>query len=588
MTSIFYDKTLEPLKYYNNSKKLLFLQKFNLFSIFLIFSVFMIMSFDNVVFAQTESAPEPITDLIAIPNNEEIHLSWTASDDNGSPITSYKIIKWQTGSNVFTTFPNLSIVTDATATGLKNGVSYSFKVIAVNSIGESTDSNIASATPLASTTTVDIPSAVYDLMATRGDAKVILSWTKPNENGSPLTSNVITYWKIGTNDFKKKTLAGTATSVQITGLTNDVSYAFKINSVNAIGKSPDSNVDSATPSKSTVAKVPNQVRGLIAIPSNGQVFLSWIEPSDNGSPITSYRIIVNEKGSSVTTTYPNIGDIERTTIFGLKNDVAYQFKVAAVNGIGIGKESPSVTSTPNNRVPIVITNLKAIPGDSKVTLSWSVSSTDLDSITGYRVREFKTGSDSFVTHSILGKTTTVTIDSLTNGVSYGFKVIGVNADGIGTDSNFVYATPISSLITSSKVPSPINNLKVSSGDSQVKLTWSTPNNNGYPITSYKIIQSHLGSNSFTTIPKSDITPEAIITGLINNVSYQFKVAAINSEGTSKESNAVSATPKSVTQKFSLPSWIKVTAGWWSEGKISDSEYVRSIEYLINQGIIKIK
>jgi len=587
MTTI-YDKTLEPLKCYNNLKKLLFLKKLNLFSIFLIFSVFMIISFDNVVFAQTESVPEPITDLIAIPSNEEIHLSWTAPDDNGSTITSYKIIKWQTGSNVFTTFPNLSIVTDATATGLKNGVSYSFKVIAVNSIGQSTDSNIASATPLASTTTADIPSAVYDLMATRGDAKVILSWTKPNENGSPLTSNVITYWKIGTDDFKKKTLAGTATSAQITGLTNDVSYAFKINSVNAIGKSPDSNVDSATPSKSTIAKVPNQVRGLVAIPSNGQVFLSWIEPSDNGSPITSYRIIVNEKGSSVTTTYPNIGDIERTTIFGLKNEIAYQFKVAAVNGIGIGKESSSVTSTPNNRVPIVITNLKAIPGDGKVTLSWSVASTDLDSITGYRVREFKTGSDSFVTHSILGKTTTVTIDSLTNGVSYGFKVIGVNADGIGTDSNFVYVTPISSLITSSKVPSPINNLKVSSGDSQVKLTWSTPNNNGYPITGYKIIQSHLGSNSFTTIPKSDTTPEAIITGLTNNVSYQFKVVAINSEGTSKESNAVSATPKSVTHKFSLPSWIKVTAGWWSEGKISDSEYVQSIEYLINQGIIKIK
>ncbi len=548
----------------------------------------MLMSFNDVVFAQTESAPEPITDLIAIPNNEEIHLSWTAPDDNGSPITSYKIIKWQTGSNAFTTFPNLSLVTDATATGLKNGVSYSFKVIAVNSVGESTDSNTASATPLASTTLVDIPSAVYDLMATRGDAKVNLSWTKPNENGSPITSYVITYWQIGTDVFKKKTLDGKVTTAQITGLTNDVSYAFKINSANAIGKSPDSNVDSATPSKSTVAKVPNQVRGLVAIPSNGQVFLSWIEPSDNGSPITSYRIIVNEKGSSVTTTHPNIGDIERTTISGLKNDVAYQFKVAAVNGIGIGKESSSVTSTPNNRVPIIITNLKAIPGDGKVTLSWSVSSTDLDSITGYRIREFKTGSDSFVTHSILGKATTVTIDSLTNGVSYGFKVIGVNANGIGSDSNFIYATPAPSLITSNKAPSPINTLKISPGDSQVKLTWSTPNNNGFPITGYKIIQSHLGSNSFITIPKSDTTPEAIITGLANNVSYQFKVVAINSEGTSKESNVVSATPKPVIEKLSLPSWIKVTAGWWSEGKISDSEYVQSIEYLINQGIIRIK
>ncbi len=585
---ISYDQSIVTLNTLIVSKNPMNKNKISFLAI-IVFSISLIISFDNVTFAQTESAPESITDLIAIPNNEEIHLSWTAPDDNGSPITSYKIIKWQTGSNIFTTFPNLSIVTDATATGLKNGVSYSFKVIAVNSVGQSADSNIASATPLASTFVSDVPSAVYDLMATRGDAKVNVSWTKPNDNGSPITSYTITYWKIGTDDFKKKTLDGKTTSAQITGLTNDVSYAFKINSVNAIGKSPDSNVDSATPSKSTLAKVPNQVRGVVATPSNGQIFLSWIEPSDNGSPITSYRVIVNEKGSSVTTTYPNIGDIERTTIFGLKNDVAYQFKVSAVNAIGIGKESPSVTSTPNNRVPINITNLKAIPGDGKITLTWSVSSTDLDSITGYRIREYKTGSDSFVTHSILGKTTTVTIDSLTNGVSYGFKVIGVNADGIGNDSNFVYATPVSSLITSSKVPASINDLKASAGDSQVKLTWSTPNNNGFPITGYKIIQSHVGSNSFTTIPKSDAIPEAIMTGLSNNVSYQFKIAAINSEGVSKESNSISATPKStVTSKYSIPSWIKVTAGWWAEGKITDSEYVQSIEYLINQKIIIIK
>ena len=63
-------------------------------------------------------------------------------------------------------------------------------------------------------------------------------------------------------------------------MTNDVSYAFRINAVNSIGTSPDSNIESATPSKITVAKIPNQVRGVTAIPSNNQIFLSWIEPSD--------------------------------------------------------------------------------------------------------------------------------------------------------------------------------------------------------------------------------------------------------------------------------------------------------------------
>lgn len=564
--------------------------KFNFLAIILLISgISLIASLDNVAFAQTASAPEPITDLIAIPGNGEIHLSWSAPDDNGSAITSYKIIRWETGSDVFTTFPNLGTTTQAIATGLKNNVSYSFKVIAVNSIGQSIDSNIASAKPLTSAPLTDVPNAITDFIATRGDSKVTLTWSKPNDNGSPITSYKITYWQIGTDDFKKKTVDGKSTSAQITGLTNNASYAFKINAVNVLGQSPDSNVDSATPTKSVTATVPNQVRGVVAIPSNGQVFLSWIEPSDNGAPITSYRIMVNERGSSIITTYPNIGDSERATILGLKNNVTYEFKISAVNAIGIGKESKLISATPNNKVPIAITGLKAVPDDGKVTLSWSVSSSALEDITGYRVREFRTGSDSFVSHSILGKSTTATIDGLTNGVPYGFRVLGVNADGIGPESNIVYATPTPQAKITGKAPTQIGDLKATPGNGQVKLTWSKPYDNGFPITGYKITQSMTGSGSFTTIPKSDTIPEAIITGLTNDASYNFKVSAVNSEGTGKDSNSVSAIPKSATApKFTIPQWIKTNAGWWSEGRISDAEYVQAIEYLINQKIIKIR
>lgn len=554
-----------------------------------VFSVSLIVSLDNNVFAQTTSAPEPITDLIAIPGNGEIHLLWTAPDDNGSTITSYKIIRWETGSDVFTTFPNLGTSTQAFATGLKNNVSYSFKVIAVNSVGQSADSNIASAKPLSTAPLTDVPNPITDFIATRGDGKVNMSWSKPNDNGSPITSYKITYWQIGTDNFQKKTVDGKATTAQITGLTNNVSYAFKINAVNAIGQSSDSNVDSATPSKSVTAGVPNQVRGVVAVPSNGQVFLSWIEPSDNGAPITNYRIMVNEKGSNIATTYPNIGDSEKATILGLKNNVTYEFKISAVNSVGIGKESKIISSAPNNKVPIAITGLRATPGDGKVTLSWSVSSNAIEDITGYRVREFRTGSDSFVSHSIIGKATTATIDGLTNGIPYGFRVLGVNVDGIGPESNIVYATPMPQTKTTAKVPAQIGDLRATVGDSQVKLSWSEPFDNGFSITGYKIIQSITGSNSFTTIAKSDTITEAIITGLTNGASYNFKVSAVNSEGMGKESIAVSAIPKSPSApKYIIPQWIKTNAGWWSQGLISDAEYVQAIEYMINQKIIKIK
>jgi len=38
---------------------------------------------------------------------------------------------------------------------------------------------------------------------------------------------------------------------------------------------------------------------------------------------------------------------------------------------------------------------------------------------------------------------------------------------------------------------------------------------------------------------------------------------------------------------SIPVWIKHDAGWWADGKISDDEFVKGIQWLITNGIIKV-
>lgn len=38
---------------------------------------------------------------------------------------------------------------------------------------------------------------------------------------------------------------------------------------------------------------------------------------------------------------------------------------------------------------------------------------------------------------------------------------------------------------------------------------------------------------------------------------------------------------------SIPEWVKNNAKWWSEGSISEGEYLKSLEYLITKGIINI-
>lgn len=51
--------------------------------------------------------------------------------------------------------------------------------------------------------------------------------------------------------------------------------------------------------------------------------------------------------------------------------------------------------------------------------------------------------------------------------------------------------------------------------------------------------------------------------------------------------SISVTTISAQSDETIPSWIKTTAGWWSDGQIDDSDFVKAIEFLINEGIILV-
>lgn len=37
----------------------------------------------------------------------------------------------------------------------------------------------------------------------------------------------------------------------------------------------------------------------------------------------------------------------------------------------------------------------------------------------------------------------------------------------------------------------------------------------------------------------------------------------------------------------IPSWVKAVAGWWADGKVPDGEFVKGMEYLVDSGIIEV-
>jgi len=38
---------------------------------------------------------------------------------------------------------------------------------------------------------------------------------------------------------------------------------------------------------------------------------------------------------------------------------------------------------------------------------------------------------------------------------------------------------------------------------------------------------------------------------------------------------------------SIPEWVKNNTGWWIEGKISDTEFTMALQYLVKTGIITV-
>jgi hypothetical protein len=47
------------------------------------------------------------------------------------------------------------------------------------------------------------------------------------------------------------------------------------------------------------------------------------------------------------------------------------------------------------------------------------------------------------------------------------------------------------------------------------------------------------------------------------------------------------TNQTTTGTIKIPSWVRNTAKWWHDGQVGDSDFVKGIQYLIQQGIMQI-
>jgi len=190
-----------------------------------------------------------------------------------------------------------------------------------------------------------LPWAPTNVTAVAADRSAVVSWTAPSFDGG----NPISIYQVNASPGSAiATVAGPATSVRVSGLTDGTTYTFTVTAINAVGSGPGSTASNAI----VPVAVPGPPQNVRAVASGGTVSLSWAPPISNGSsPITGYTV-TPASGTAV-----SLGATTSTTVTGLANGTTYRFTVAAVNAVGAG-----AGTTSNNVTPLAVSGWESLGG----------------------------------------------------------------------------------------------------------------------------------------------------------------------------------------------------------------------------------
>jgi carboxypeptidase T len=283
----------------------------------------------------------------AAPNNlaaeaisyNQINLTWTDSDatEQGFKIERCTGAGCSDFAQITTVGAN---VTSYANTDLAASTSYSYRVRAYNTVGDSDYSNTASAVTISAPVPPTAPSNLT--AAAVSSSQINLTWVDnaTNESGYYIercTGN-------GCSNFAQiATTGANVTNYANTGLAASTSYSYRVRAYNASGNSDYSNTASAeTPAIPVPPAAPTNLTARAV--SKSQINLSWTDNATNesgyyierctGSKCTNFTRIATVGANA--TSYSNTGLTAGTT---------YRYRVAAYNDYGLSAYSNIVKVT---------------------------------------------------------------------------------------------------------------------------------------------------------------------------------------------------------------------------------------------------
>ncbi len=366
------------------------------------------------------------------------------------------------------------------------------------------------------------PGAPSNLNATSSDAwSADLTWVDNanNELGYRIESKI---GATGTYELVT-TLGPNTTAASITSLLEGTQYNYRLQGVNAGGRSAYSNEQSVT----TVLISPGTLTAQAL--SSSQVLLNW---TDRSATETGFRI---ERSPVTNTNYTEIATVgANTTSFtdsGLSEATKYWYRVRAYN-------ADTTSAYSNEKAATTLYNIPAPPSglritsllSNKVTLSWSDNS---GNETGFKIQRKQgvTGTYTDIKTTAANVTGYTDKSGLRDGTLYYYRVCATNAAGDSAFSNEASGT--------TPLAKPTSATATAVSSSRIDLTWI---DNSASETGYKIERKRTAAGTYAQIDQvgANVQSYSDTNGLDPNTRYYYRIRATNGTLNSTYSNEPSA------------------------------------------------
>jgi fibronectin type 3 domain-containing protein len=491
--------------------------------------------------------PSAPSDLLFTPTSgrpTEGTLTWVAPDTLGDPnLYTYEVQYSTNGIDWSRVSHGPSASTSLSLTNLRAGATYSFRVRGENggTIGQDTRfmnlnwGVVEFTTPQARTPDTPTNLVVSNIVSNG----FRLAWTAPAYSGGRDINNFTVEYSTDNGETWRsaKSVTSTSLSFNVTTEAPGTRYLIRVSAVNVIGAS-----EFLTGEVTTLSTLSTAPRTLSAssVTSNS-LTLSWLLPTSNGgADITDYKVeFSSNNGVSWNEISHEASNSLGFNVTGLANNRSYQFRVSAINEIGAGPASDTVTATTPATVPSAPRNISSSSVlANSATISW-VSPSDNGglNITDYKVETSRDGTNWTAITRAASANTNINLTGLAPATNYLARVSALNSEGVSDTTRVIFTT----LATVPTEPGTLTANSITSDS--LTLSWLIPTSNGgAAITNYKVEYAVGNSATWVEIPRTASNDLAFnVTSLRSNQTYRFRVSAINERGIGAASNIVSAT-----------------------------------------------